>query len=213
MSIRKRGILLAVCVTFLFSEMTRAEEAAPADAQEAAAEESFQDDSPFTGLPEKYDMRETGTVTPVKLQWPWGSCWSFGTIAAAETSILSALGKTYQEFPLDLSEKHAAWFARQRMTADDDPAQAGKGRFCWEAAWRTARRPTAITAETPMRSRPCSLWDSARRWRSSFPTGAGKACWSRISWSRSRLEDDVFEIVADNFPIKAFVRPGTGAEK
>ena len=30
---------------------------------------------------------------------------------------------------------------------------------------------------------------------------------------RSRLADDVFEIVADNFPIKAFVRPGTGTEK
>ena len=30
---------------------------------------------------------------------------------------------------------------------------------------------------------------------------------------RSRLADDVFEIVADNFPIKAFARPGTGTEK
>ncbi len=26
-------------------------------------------------LPSRYDMREKGIVTPVKLQYPWGSCW------------------------------------------------------------------------------------------------------------------------------------------
>lgn len=183
MSIGKRGILLAVCVTFLFSGMTRAEEATPADAQEAAAEESFQDDSPFTGLPEKYDMRETSTVTPVKLQWPWGSCWSFGTIAAAETSILSALGKTYQEFPLDLSEKHAAWFARQRMTADDDPAQAGEGQVLLGGS--LADRPAA----------DCYNGGNAYEIASLFAMGFGLALEEQFPY-RGReglLEQDILE--------------------
>ena len=26
-------------------------------------------------LPSRYDMREDGIVTPVKLQYPWGCCW------------------------------------------------------------------------------------------------------------------------------------------
>ena len=80
-----------------------------------------------SALPSRYDMREKGIVTPVKLQYPWGSCWSFSAIAAAETSILSAMGKTYEEYPLDLSELHAAWFAKRGITAADDPLQAGEG--------------------------------------------------------------------------------------
>jgi C1A family cysteine protease len=80
-----------------------------------------------SALPSRYDMREKGIVTPVKLQYPWGSCWSFASVAAAETSILSAMGKTYEEYPLDLSELHAAWFAKRGITAADDPVQAGEG--------------------------------------------------------------------------------------
>lgn len=42
--------------------------------------------------PEKLDLRELGLVTPVKSQKPWDSCWSFGTIAGCESSILSNPG-------------------------------------------------------------------------------------------------------------------------
>ena len=38
-------------------------------------------------FPAKFDLRERGTVTPVKDQSPWGTCWTFGTMAACETSI------------------------------------------------------------------------------------------------------------------------------
>ena len=40
-------------------------------------------------FPAKFDLRDKGVVTPVKFQNPWGACWSFGGIAAAEISILS----------------------------------------------------------------------------------------------------------------------------
>lgn len=42
-------------------------------------------------FPAKLDLRAWGTVTPVKSQSPWASCWSFGAIASSETSILKKL--------------------------------------------------------------------------------------------------------------------------
>ena len=83
-------------------------------------------------LPTKYDLRDDGYVTPVKYQNPFGSCWGFGGIAAAETSILSASGQTYEDTvksgnPLDLSEKHLVWFAMHPITASEDETQVGEG--------------------------------------------------------------------------------------
>lgn len=98
-----------------------------------AADDSF---------PASFDLRERGVVTPVKNQSPWGSCWSFAAVAASETSILSALGVTadgyaqrYHE-PMDLSEKHLAWFTPLALPDLDAypegeypylPSQAGEG--------------------------------------------------------------------------------------
>ncbi len=83
-------------------------------------------------LPQKYDLRDDGLVTPVKQQGPFQSCWSFGGSAAAESSILSSLGMTYADTvksgnPLNLSERHLVWFSLTPVTAADDPAQAGEG--------------------------------------------------------------------------------------
>ncbi len=79
-------------------------------------------------LPAKFDLRDRGVVTPVKSQSPWGSCWAFGAIAASETSILSELGLTYDEFPLDLSERQLAWFSSTPLpdaqTMANEPSMA-----------------------------------------------------------------------------------------
>lgn len=98
-------------------------------------------------FPEKFDLRERGTVTPVKDQSPWGTCWSFGTIAACETSILNTLHMTAAEYekefgePMDLSEKHLAWFAAKALPALDAypegeypfrEDQAGEGNYMVE---------------------------------------------------------------------------------
>ncbi len=64
----------------------------------------------------------------MKRQKPWGTCWGFAAIAAAETSILSEMGATYEEFPLDLSERQLAWFARTPLP-DDAGSQAGEGMY------------------------------------------------------------------------------------
>ena len=50
-------------------------------------------------FPEKFDLRERGVVTPVKSQAPWGTCWTFGTSAACETSLLSMLNLIYKTYP------------------------------------------------------------------------------------------------------------------
>ena len=57
-------------------------------------------------LPASYDLRAEGRVTPVRDQAPYGTCWSFAAIGAAESSYLTQkLGGTPA-----LSEMHLAWF-------------------------------------------------------------------------------------------------------
>lgn len=81
-------------------------------------------------FPERLDLRDRGVVTPVKFQNPWGTCWGFSAIAAAETSILSELGKTYEETGLDLSEHHLTYFARTYM--NDGSSQDGEGVYLFD---------------------------------------------------------------------------------
>ena len=93
-------------------------------------------------FPSRFDLRDRGTVTPVKSQNPWGTCWSFATIAASETSILNSLGMTAESYKekygedLDLSEKHLAWFTAKALPELNeypegeypyDESQAGEG--------------------------------------------------------------------------------------
>ena len=89
--------------------------------------------------PVKFDLRQYGVVTPVKFQNPWQTCWAFGGITAAESSILSTLGLTAEEFKekygedFDLSEKHLAWYALHPVTADINETQAGEGMILTDA--------------------------------------------------------------------------------
>ena len=98
-------------------------------------------------FPEKFDLRERGTVTSVKDQHPWGTCWSFSTMAASETSLLNSLGLTAYSYrkkfgeDMDLSEKHLAWFTAKPLPGLSDypdgeypydESQAGEGLFYLE---------------------------------------------------------------------------------
>lgn len=94
--------------------------------------------------PETFDLRSVDTdgdgvpenyVTSVKYQNPFGTCWAFGTIAAAETSILYELGeeavtkdeKGNPKDAIDLSEHHLGWFAYTPMPEGD--VQEGEGLY------------------------------------------------------------------------------------
>lgn len=63
-------------------------------------------------------------ITPVRQQNPYGTCWGFGAIAAAESSILSenlAAERGYSADTLNLSEKQLAWFVTQSITDKSNP--------------------------------------------------------------------------------------------
>ena len=55
-----------------------------------------------TGPVSYYSLYDLGLVTPAKTQAPWNDCWAFGSIAAAETSLLS---KGVSQANADLSER------------------------------------------------------------------------------------------------------------
>ncbi|MCR5653103.1 MAG: hypothetical protein K6F88_04810 [Ruminococcus sp.] len=106
--------------------------AAQSDTPEWAVDNSWDKSAhTLTGAnrPASYDLRNEGVVTPVKLQNPWGTCWSFGGIAAAEISILSSLGVTYEQTNLDLSERHLAYFGNSAVTELESDSQAGEGTY------------------------------------------------------------------------------------
>lgn len=91
-----------------------------------------------TVIPKQFDLRNEGVVTPVKFQNPWGSCWAFGGISAAEISLLSASGMKYgkkedsEHIPLDLSERHLTYFALQPVTDKVNTDQVGEGLHAYE---------------------------------------------------------------------------------
>ncbi len=59
-------------------------------------------------LPASYDARTAGYVTPIKNQGFYGTCWSFSSMAAMESSLLSK-GETVSSTP-DYSERHLEYF-------------------------------------------------------------------------------------------------------
>ena len=82
--------------------------------------------------PSCFDLRhvmeggvERSYVTPVRQQNPFGSCWGFGAIAAAETSLLSS-GLADDPATLNLSEKQVVWFNAVAL-GDTASPQYGEG--------------------------------------------------------------------------------------
>ena len=94
---------------------------------------------PDAQLPEKVDLRDfngKNYVTPVKLQNPYGTCWAFASIAAAETSIASELlnidmntATDAAKSSVDFSERQLAWFTYNPLFEDSRlySSQAGEG--------------------------------------------------------------------------------------
>lgn len=74
----------------------------------------------YANLPSSYDAREAGAVTSIKNQNPWGTCWSFSTLAALESSLLNA--KLFED--IDLSEYH---FINNNYNSVVDPLKGTEG--------------------------------------------------------------------------------------
>ena len=71
---------------------------------------------PFASIPDKFDLKEEGRVTPVLDQGGWGTCWAFASMESMESSLLSATGAAR-----DFSEMALAWF----MYSDESKEKPG----------------------------------------------------------------------------------------
>ena len=90
------AILIAGCISFTSGTVFAAEEDDPFAYREGAALEALEEET--EKYPDFFDLRNVDTdgdgkadksfVTPVKVQNPFGACWGFAAIAAAESSIL-----------------------------------------------------------------------------------------------------------------------------
>ncbi|MBR2684452.1 MAG: hypothetical protein IKE59_00150 [Erysipelotrichaceae bacterium] len=124
----KKPIIILLCISFLaLCACSRAPE---------VPEEDYSESWRDRPLPASFDLRSVDTdgdgkgdrcyVTPVRFQNPFGTCWGFAAIAAAEISIL---GSNLKDDPnawktLDLSEKQLAYFTNVPL---DDPENAQNG--------------------------------------------------------------------------------------
>ena len=66
-------------------------------------------------LPEKYDSRDYGYITPVKNQGDYNTCWAFGTAASCEAYMIKHGVHVGENGPvadqsLNLSEYHLAYY-------------------------------------------------------------------------------------------------------
>lgn len=93
------------------------------------------------------DVDGKNYVSPVKMQNPWGTCWSFAAIAAAETSIMyeSNMPVTQDDpNPLDLSEKQVAWFTYRPLSEKYENHQGGEGTYCIDENGNITNDPQVI---------------------------------------------------------------------
>eukprot|EP00833_Pecoramyces_ruminatium_P007811 jgi/Orpsp1_1/1181843/evm.model.c7180000078840.1 len=91
-----------------------------------------------TLFPSKFDLRDVDDmnfISPVKEQSPWGTCWAFGSMGAAEASAQYELWDEYGISPndllLDFSELQLGFFAYTALqeSETDYPSQKGEGSY------------------------------------------------------------------------------------
>ena len=95
-------------------EIERQKAAVPSCLPELPEEETVEDYdtdiSFYTEIPSQYDSRDYGYVaTDVRSQSPYGSCWTYASIASMESSLL--MQGIEDKDSIDLSEWHLAYFS------------------------------------------------------------------------------------------------------
>ncbi len=71
----------------------------------------------FSLIPEKYDSRDYGYISPIRNQGQFGTCWAHAFVACAEANMIK---KGYEENFNNYSELHLAYFYHKRNEAQGD---------------------------------------------------------------------------------------------
>jgi C1A family cysteine protease len=87
---RRLGLVLLCLASHGYAEKLRYSTGlvVPADHDLGVPYLSFNEETKRTDLPEKYDLRDLGAVSPVRNQGSCGSCWAFAGIAVMESALL-----------------------------------------------------------------------------------------------------------------------------
>lgn len=59
------------------------------------------EEAPITELPEQFDLRQIGAVTPIRNQYDMGSCWTFAAMGSAESVLMRNENACYT-YPMDV---------------------------------------------------------------------------------------------------------------
>ena len=95
--------MLNVSETMYKSNLSYAPEIPYSSSLGSVASSEYEDEI----FPQKYDLRDSGIVTPVRSQGDYGTCWAVCATESLETQIL----KNKYESDIDLSEWHLAYFS------------------------------------------------------------------------------------------------------
>lgn len=104
-----------------------------------------------TPLPRRYDLRDSGHVTPIRNQNPYGTCWTFSALGSLESTLLKANKGT-----VDLSEWHVA-MANGLDFARDNPLDSGGNNGISMAYLSNWSGPVDETMDSYQYTRPTSF--------------------------------------------------------
>lgn len=89
----------------------------------------------YKRLPASYDLRAQGKVSGIRDQGVTGACWTFGTLAALESSMIVQGNANAND--IDLSERQLAYFALSgKDESSDKSLYAGGDTFTWKKTWQ-----------------------------------------------------------------------------
>lgn len=119
----------------------------------------------FSRLPEKYDSRDYGYISPVKSQGQLGTCWAHAFVACAEANMIK---KGYEEYFNNYSEAHLAYFYHKRNEAQGDGVDVCDDQYGYfgggngEYAAKLAENFQALTVESDF---PYSITNNSKDFR------------------------------------------------
>ena len=144
-------------------------------------------------FPAEFDLRKRGVIPPVKSQNPWGTCWSFATMAATESSILSAMNTTVEDYekehgePLDFSERHLAYFT---LTPLPLAADYPNGDYPWDVS-QQGEGTHSLRTEIDGKNAPFNTggWDTCAVW--ALASGIGVVPESVYPYQNTENDPDI----------------------